>query len=244
MSRRGLLLAIAFLTRIPVPLHGTVSARDQGDAVPAWPVVGLMLGALFWLLASVAVHLGWAAWPAAVLLVMLWAGLTGALHLDGLADSADAWLGGQGNRERTLTIMKDPACGPAGVVALVLVLLAKVAAVATLLEHSSLLPLLIAPLLGRAACTALFLRLPYVRENGLGRDAAEQMPRDAVRFMLIAVALLSTWLAIWMLATAVVLYLLGEQLMRKRLGGFTGDTAGALVETTEAAALLAACFVL
>src|SRR5690606_7619903 len=106
------------------------------DAVPAWPVVGALLGVLFWLFASVADSLGWPAWPTAVLLVMLWAGITGALHLDGLADSADAWLGGQGNRERTLTIMKDPACGPAGVVVLVLVLLGKVAAVATLLAQS------------------------------------------------------------------------------------------------------------
>ena len=244
MSPRGLLLATAFLTRLPVPLHGTVSARDQGEAVPAWPLVGLLLGVLFWALASLAASLGWAAWPTAVLLVMLWAGITGALHLDGLADSADAWLGGQGNRERTLAIMKDPACGPAGVVALVLVLLGKTAAVATLLEQSVLLPLLIAPALGRAACTALFLRLPYVRENGLGHDAAEHLPRDTARTVLIIIALLSAWLAVWMLVAAAALFLLGERLMRQRLDGFTGDTAGALVEIVEVAALLAASLAL
>ncbi len=54
------------------------------------------------------------AWPVAVLVLAVWVGLTGALHLDGLADSADAWLGGYGDRARTLAIMKDPYCGPAG----------------------------------------------------------------------------------------------------------------------------------
>ncbi len=117
---RGLLAAIGFLTRLPVPA-GTFDDERAKSASLAWyPLVGLLLGSLLsvlaWLLRDTSSFLS------AGLVTAAWVALTGALHLDGLADSADAWIGGLGDREKTLTIMKDPRCGPAGVVALVLML--------------------------------------------------------------------------------------------------------------------------
>ncbi|MBF5058479.1 Cobalamin synthase, partial [Alcanivorax sp. 521-1] len=157
MNREPVRLALSLLTRLPVRVATPVDERDQGRSVAWYPAVGLLIGLLLWGLAALLASAP--AWPVAVLVLAVWVGLTGALHLDGLADSADAWLGGYGDRARTLAIMKDPYCGPAGVVAVVLALLAKAAALAVLIPVAPL-ALLAAPLLARAACAGLFLALP------------------------------------------------------------------------------------
>jgi len=245
VSRRGqpALLALSLLTRLPVRVATPVDPRDQGRSVAWYPAVGLLIGLLSWALATLLA--GAPPWPAAALVLVVWVGLTGALHLDGLADSADAWLGGYGDRARTLAIMKDPYCGPAGAVALLLVLLVKAAALAALLESGAITVLLVAPVLARAACAGLFLALPYVREQGLGSGQALHTARRAVGLMLLAAALLAVLLGQGSaVLVAGVVFIGGVVLMRQRLGGFTGDTAGALVEVVEAAVLLAAALVL
>ncbi|MEQ9508599.1 MAG: adenosylcobinamide-GDP ribazoletransferase, partial [Alloalcanivorax xenomutans] len=126
--------ALALMTRLPSGLKHPPNDRDQGLAVACYPLVGLIVGLLLWLGAAAGGWLHWQNAPLAILLVTAWVLITGALHLDGLADSADAWLGGYGDRERTLRIMKDPASGPAGVCAVVLVLLGKALALWTLLD--------------------------------------------------------------------------------------------------------------
>ena len=234
-------LALSLLTRLPVRVATPVDERDQGRSVAWYPAVGLLIGLLLWALAALLASAP--AWPAAVLVLAVWVGLTGALHLDGLADSADAWLGGYGDRERTLAIMKDPYCGPAGVVAVVLVLLAKAAALAVLIPVAPL-ALLVAPLVGRAACAGLFLALPYVREQGLGSGAARHPARRAVGGAIVVAALVALLLGQGLaVPVAGVVFVGGVVLMRQRLGGFTGDTAGALVETVEAVVLLVAALV-
>ena len=128
-------LALGFLTRIPVPLKGEPQAGEQGQSMLFYPLVGLVIGLgmmfLAWLLGSTS------ATVSAALLLLFWVLVTGALHLDGLADSVDAWLGSHGDRERALAIMKDPASGPAAVVVLVVVLLIKYAVIVELLEQSN-----------------------------------------------------------------------------------------------------------
>lgn len=244
---QSLALALALLTRFPVRLSTEINTADHGRAVVAYPLVGVLLGLIQLVMAWLAVLGGLPVWPVAILLVTAQVLLTGALHLDGLADSADAWLGGHGDRERTLRIMKDPASGPAGVCALLLVLLARTAALATLLSLGTLLallPLLLAPLLSRTACTALFLSLPYVRTGGLGHAAATTLsPRrvgTAVAIAMLVTVFVGGWLGLLMLGTALLVFAAGRRQMRQRLGGFTGDTAGALVEITETAVLLSA----
>src|SRR5690606_7673193 len=126
-----LLIALQFLTRLPVRLPGMPEAQQIGRSLLWYPLVGLLLGGLL-----LALHGLLGATPAllqAAILLAVWAGLSGGLHLDGLADSADAWVGGLGDRERTLAIMKDPRSGPIAVVVLLLVLLLKFAALAVLL---------------------------------------------------------------------------------------------------------------
>ena len=237
---RPLLLAIQFLTRLPLPsVQG--SPRDMGRSLPYYPLVGLLIGGLLLGLATLLAHLP--PMTLAALLLVFWVLITGGLHLDGLADSADAWLGGYGDRERSLAIMKDPRCGPAGVIALVLVLLLKFAALHGLLAGQNLAPLLIAPLLGRGVLPLLFLTTPYVRRGGLGQALSEQLPRKTAWLALAVTFAGLAWLAPrdagLSLAASVPVFLWLRRLMMKRLGGTTGDTAGALTELTETAILLA-----
>jgi len=179
----------------------------------------------------------------AALLLTAWVLLSGGLHLDGLADSADAWLGGFGDRERTLTIMKDPRSGPIAVVTLVLVLLLKFSALMALIESQHTLGLLLAPLIGRAAMLGLFLGTPYVRAGGLGQALADHLPRTAGQQVLLVSALVCVLIAgvsgLLALLVASIGFFWLRHLMLRRLGGSTGDTAGAMLELLEVAVLLA-----
>lgn len=237
-------IALQFLTALPVGFHRPPEAPEIGYSLLYYPLVGLVIGTL---LSLPAILLADTSSPvAAGLVVAIWVLLTGALHLDGLADSADAWLGGLGDRQRTLDIMKDPCSGPAGVTALVLLLMLKLVALMQLLPNGHWSVLVVMPVLGRTALVALFLSTPYVRQNGLGRLLADYFPRRAAIRLVTATCVL-IWLVfgssgiILLLITAVLVLLLGR-MMQRRLGGFTGDTAGALVEITEVAGLLAMTF--
>ena len=236
---QSFLIALQFLTSLPVRLDRMPEPQAVGRSLLYYPLVGLLLGAMLWLVGAVFEN---ASAPLlAALLLTGWVALTGGLHLDGLADSADAWLGGFGDRERTLTIMKDPRSGPLAVVVLVLLLLLKFVALWTLLAADQRLALLLAPLLGRSALLGLFLTTPYVRPGGLGQVLAEQMPRDTSRIVLGGVVLVclalgsSGWLA---LAATVGVGWLSRRAMCRRIGGTTGDTAGALLELVECAVLV------
>jgi len=234
-------IALQFLSSLPVRLPGMPEPREVGRSLLCYPLVGLLFGVLLWL----ASHLlqGTAAPLHAALLLALWVLLSGALHLDGLADSADAWLGGFGDRERTLQIMKDPRSGPIAVVTLVLVLLLKFCALCVLVERGAGALLVLAPVVGRAAMLGLFLGTPYVRPGGLGQALAEHLPRRAAGWVLLGSVLLCLLLgglrAVWPMAVALGVFLWLRRLMCQRLGGATGDTAGALLELLELAVVLA-----
>lgn len=249
MNPRPLLLALALLTRIPVRLDSTPTPDEQGASVAMYPVVGLILGLLLLMLAGLIGALGGTPLVTATVVVAVWAGLTGALHLDGLADTADAWLGGHSDPNRTLEIMKDPASGPVGVVAVVLVLLLKIAAVAALLEQPGWTwPLLLAPVLGRSACALLFVLVPYVRPDGIGEEAKDAVLPGliwgVVAGMAVLVLLLTGFAGAMMILVSALGFWWATSRMRLILGGFTGDTAGASVELVEALALLTAALVL
>jgi len=234
-------IALQFLSSLPVRLPGMPEPREVGRSLLCYPLVGLLFGVLLWL----ASHLlqGTPAPLHAALLLALWVLLSGALHLDGLADSADAWLGGFGDRERTLQIMKDPRSGPIAVVTLVLVLLLKFCALWVLVERGAGALLVLAPVVGRAAMLGLFLGTPYVRPGGLGQALAEHLPRRAAGWVLLGsmllCLLLGGWRAVWPMAVAIGVFLWLRRLMCQRLGGATGDTAGALLELLELAVVLA-----
>jgi adenosylcobinamide-GDP ribazoletransferase len=229
-------IALQFLSSLRVSLPGMPAPREVGRSLLCYPLVGLLFGLLLWL-ASYLLQ-GTPASLHAALLLTLWVLLSGALHLDGLADSADAWLGGFGDRERTLLIMKDPRSGPIAVVTLVLVLLLKFCALWVLVEQGIGAQLLLAPLIGRAAMLGLFLSTPYVRQGGLGQALAEHLPRHAAGWVLLGCVLFCLVLGGWIVVLALAVFAWLRHLMCRRLGGTTGDTAGAMLELLELAVVL------
>lgn len=240
---RQFLFAVQFLTRLPVPVRGPMASdSEQGKSLLYYPLIGLLIGLLLLLADGV---LG-AVDPLlrSVLLLVVWVVVTGGLHIDGLADMTDAWIGGQGNRERTLEIMKDPTCGPMAVIAIMLLLLGKLAGLYVLSSQGAWGGLLLAPLLGRASLVAMFLYLPYIRPAGLGAVLAENLPRQQAIRVLAASALFCLvilgWWGVWILLVCALLFYLCRQAFLSRLGGFTGDAAGAVCELIEAMCLVVA----
>ncbi|SCW87426.1 MULTISPECIES: adenosylcobinamide-GDP ribazoletransferase [unclassified Pseudomonas] len=234
-------IALQFLSSLPVRLPGMPEPEQLGRSLLCYPLVGLVFGGLLWTLDGLL--LGTPLLLHAALVLMAWVLLSGGLHLDGLADSADAWLGGFGDRERTLLIMKDPRSGPIAVVTLVVVLLLKWTALVALIEQEQALALLIVPMLGRGALLGLFLTTPYVRAGGLGQALADHLPRRSGWQVLSACALgcllLLGWAGLWSLVVATLVFIGLRRMMLRRLQGCTGDTAGALLELLETAVLVA-----
>jgi adenosylcobinamide-GDP ribazoletransferase len=241
---RSARIALQFLTCFPISLEPPPAGREVGLSLLWYPAVGLLLGLLLWgtavLLSPVAIPL------AASIVVAVWVFSTGALHLDGLADTVDAWAGGRGERERTLAIMKDPHSGPVGVAAVVCLLLLKFGALSALVftrrsgvwgEMQFACAYILPPTLARGAAPFLFAQTRYVRVQGIGADLAQYQSRAGAWVVAAATGLAATGFGRWygLLATAitVVTYLIMRRAFIHRLGGMTGDCAGAMVEIIE-----------
>ena len=238
------LIAVQFMTTIPIKLPCLPSREQNALSMLFYPVIGLMIGGVLWFVASY-VQLPMMLLSCVVMVVWVW--LTGGLHLDGLADTADAWVGGFGDRQRTLTIMKDPNTGAMGVMAIVLCLALKWAAVYCLLELDAVLALLFVPMLGRMSALALFATTPYVRQHGLG-SALQDVPKYLLWLVMLgfgaAVFALSWQMALVMIGVWAVMLAWLRWRFVGRIGGITGDTVGASIEVVEVAMLVAVVAVL
>jgi adenosylcobinamide-GDP ribazoletransferase len=236
---RALAGAVAFLTRVPVGRFVALDVRDVARGGALFPLVGAGVGAAMGETAdALAPSLGGTL--AAVLGVTVAAALTGALHLDALADAADA-LGAR-TRERALEIMRDHAIGAYGATALVLALVAKVAAVAALASNGDALRFAVcAGAAGRLAPVLLGAALPYARPGpGAGR-ALGGVSRNRVLVAVGIAAAFCLWLhALPLLAAAGAVALVVGLAARRALGGVTGDVLGAAAELAELAGLVVA----
>jgi adenosylcobinamide-GDP ribazoletransferase len=233
--------AVAFLTRVPVGRRVELDASDVARGAILFPLVGALTGAAVGFTA-VALEAIVPALVAAALAVAVEALLTGAIHLDALADTADG-LGGE-SRERAVEIMRDPHLGAFGVIALVFDLIVKVAAVAAVLEHERAVPFFVAAwAIGRSAPLALAFVLPYARATpGSGRTLTDGAGRLTLVLGLalgigIAAAVSGTRSPA-LLAAAATCVVLVALTARARFGGVTGDVLGAAVELTTTLALV------
>lgn len=229
-------IALQFLSSLPVRLRRMPTPAETGRSLLWYPAVGLLFAAL---LAGVDSMLAGAPLLLhAAIVLAVWIFLTGGLHLDGFADTADAWVGGYGDRERTLAIMKDPRSGPMAVVALIVLLLLKFTALAAVLQAAPGDHWWIVPVLGRAALLGVFLTTPYVRAGGLGEALANHLPRTA-GWVVLAGCLLAGWLSLGsVLLAGIAAFVWLRWLLLRRLGGTTGDTAGAMLECLEVVVLV------
>jgi adenosylcobinamide-GDP ribazoletransferase len=231
--------AVTFLTRLPVGRLVAIGADDVARGAPLFPVVGAAIG-------GAAAGLALLVQPplspllAAALATALTVGLTGAFHLDGLADTLDA-TGGT-TRERSLEIMRDARIGTFGAAGLALALLVRVAAISQLLSSGGVLGALVAAgAVSRGAAVALAAAVPYARrapgKGGVltGRLGFFGAPVGA------AIALVALRLdGLVVVGAAVVAAAALGLVFRRWLGGVTGDTLGATSEITELLALVTA----
>jgi adenosylcobinamide-GDP ribazoletransferase len=252
---RSFLIAVSYLTIVPISLSKPPSDRTVARSRYWYPVVGFLMGAALGGLAALA-GLWNAPAAGAAVIVAAWVSLTGAFHLDGCCDLCDGLFGGRSAAER-LAVMKDPHLGTFGLVGGVLVLLGKFAAIQTLLTQSQTgaAPTIVAAAVV-ARCLVLWLAggATYPRDRGTGKAFIEGTPRRE-GWMAALVALLVAALTAAS-ATADVPRLLMQtlllfapafvsvQLIRwacdRRLGGVTGDSLGAGIEVAEVIFLLSA----
>jgi adenosylcobinamide-GDP ribazoletransferase len=241
-ASRRFLYALSLLTIIPIRLKTTPQPGDSGRAAIWFPWIGLLVGSCV-ALTKMGLDVVLPPLVSAGLCVAVWAGLTGALHLDGFADCCDGLLH-PSNPQRRLEIMQDPRVGSFGVTGLMLLLLIKTAALAALPSTpAGLLSILLAAVTGRWLVLLAGLQ-PVARPGGMGADFALGITRRTTLAGAILPAALATlwgatgWLAVG-LAVCAGLGLLA--LARARIGGVTGDVFGATVELGEMVVLLAAC---
>ena len=249
-NNTAFILALQLLTRLPTPTLAKVEDRDVGRSLHFYPVVGLILGLIFFALTLLIQGL----FPnlnhlvTASLLLVFWCWITGGLHLDGLADTADAWLGGGGDKERTLAIMKDPRSGPAGVMSIGLQLIVKWSLLVAILNSQTLSPIYLtaiiwAPLLARCLPLLFTITTPYVRSQGLASALVDHLDQEKVQSILFVISLFALFilpLPIFFSITLIltVFYYMFRQFKVSRIGGFTGDTLGAGIEIAESLILL------
>lgn len=244
MIQRPFFLALRLLTTLPVPEVTDPSEREMGLSVLMYPCVGVVLGVILWGLAR-----GADLWPEnllAAIILFFWLALTGGLHLEGLGDLADAWVGGIGHPERMLEIMKDPRCGPAAVMAISMQILFKFVAIQTLLQQQHSIVLFFAPIMGRTAFLPLMLSTPYLRQGGMAAAAIKGVPKMGgwlvVGAVGLVIAMSGAACIFWAFVTTSLLLVIFRWMIHRRLGGITGDVLGAGCELSETLFLLAALF--
>ncbi len=234
----GFWIAIAFLTVIPLPFKKQWESKDIASSLVFFPIVGLLIGLLVFL-ANWGLGEVFSPVITAVLTLLFWVLISGAMHLDGLADSCDG-LGGS-TPEKRLEIMKDSHTGAFGVAGVSLLLLIKFAAIVSL-SGWDWETLVLAPVLGCWAMVLAITAFPYARKNGAGlafkQGATVLRLLIATVITLAAAILLAGWWGIAAMAITCLVTLLIGVFFKSRLGGLTGDTCGAIKEVNEAVALI------
>jgi adenosylcobinamide-GDP ribazoletransferase len=237
-------VAVAFLTRIPMPHPQGAMPRDFARALRMFPLVGAAIGAAVGLADLAALAIGLPALAAAALALGAGALLTGALHEDGLADVADGFGGGRDTAAK-LEIMRDSRLGTYGALILLVSFVAKLSALAALPASLALPGLIVAHALGRGVLPVMALRMPYARTDGLAANAGRPDAATAATAVVLAIAIAFVALPRTMTLGAIVAAAAGAaaiaMLAQRQIGGQTGDVLGAAEQIAETAVLLLLC---
>lgn len=245
------LAALSFLTIIPIPHRREISPEEAGRSIGYFPVVGIIIGLILaglnWLLRLFL--------PSAVVNALLLVSavvISGALHLDGFADTCDG-IAGHRTAEERLSVMRDSRVGAFAVIGVFLLLLVKYVSLNSIPQNSLMATLVLMPMVSRWAMVYAVFAYPYARREGLGtvfKQGANWQSLTIATIITLAVAIgLARWaniaffylaglaimLAIWVITTAIAAYLRGK------FGGLTGDSYGAINEIAEVCVLILVC---
>ena len=230
------LAAIQFLTVIPFPKGFVGGEKELEKSVPFFPVIGLLIGIIIaafdYLICFILPPL-----PASVITVIALISISGGLHMDGLADTADGFFSAR-PRERVLEIMRDSRTGVMGVVAVVFLVILKISLLMSLSPALRFGIILLMPLAGRCSLVIMMRILPYVRYQG-GLATAFGMERSWVNvlwasaFLVVAGWITVKWLGLLVSISSLLAAVLFLGYCFRKIGGYTGDTLGAVCEITE-----------
>lgn len=239
-------MATSLLTSLPItkflPTHW--GEKEQGLSIAYYPLVGLLLAFIIYGLTAL-LPSGVTPLVSAIFIVVLSIVLTGAIHLDGLADATDAAYAAHSldsnshneYKEKILSVFKDPRVGAMAVIALLLIILSKVVLLSELIEDLplTLMAMLVLPRLMASCYIAI---TPYARGNGLATSLVKFIPERALSIVLLLIVLLFfaflpfNWFFLLFLVLFLLLFL-WRSFWLKRINGFVGDCVGALIEISE-----------
>ena len=241
----GILLAFQFFTVIPIRKELPLGRKEVTAMYMALPFVGAITGLILYLMSALLINnLGAGPLLAAIFIVLTSIVLTGGLHLDGWADTADAFFSYQDKKKR-LEILEDPRLGAFGTMALVFLILVKVGIFHEIFMRGagSLLLFMVIPLLARVGMTICFVTLPTAKDKGIAFFFKEKLQQKTVLIcasltgILVLITFASlTWnlgLALLFAAALVASIYLFRIWARRHFGGITGDLAGAFIEGME-----------
>ncbi len=237
------LLALQFLTILPLKIK-EVSEKKIANSMIFFPFVGLFLGLLLsginWLL----LILNFSSVVTNIILVVTLIVITGGMHLDGLSDSTDAFLSGK-SKEEMLAIMRDPHIGVMGILSLISIILLKIGLLFSINSSSKITALLLMCILSRWSVVFSMFLFPYARRDGKAKIFIQGMNLKTLIFSSILVIIFS--FAVWrtkglltLLIIAGCTYLSGK-IIKRKIGGITGDTLGATIEIMELITLFTVC---
>ena len=243
MMIRPLLTAIQFLTVIPFPKSFTGGEKELEKCMPFFPVVGLLIGIIIAAFDHVMGFI-FPPLPASVMTVIAMTAISGGLHMDGLADTADGFFSAR-PRERVLEIMRDSRTGVMGVLAVVFVIVLKVSVLISLFPPLRPGIIVLMPLAGRCSFVVMMTALPYVRREGglatafgVGKSWLNVLWTSA--FLLAAGWLAGHWMGLAASFSALLMAAMFSVYCFRKIGGYTGDTLGAGCEITEIIPAIAA----
>ncbi|WP_106376160.1 adenosylcobinamide-GDP ribazoletransferase [Vreelandella songnenensis] len=229
----GVVLALQFLTRLPLPIACPWTPATRRWAIRAYPLVGLLLGGVLALVAQL-MH-GAPAPLAALALLSLWVALSGGLHLDGVMDLADA-LGSNQPLARRWEIMKDPQVGSFGILALFFLLAWKGVLLWALLHYGApLWWLVVVPALARFGGAALLVLTPCAQQKGMAWAWKQSLgPRDVALALVPLMVMAICWPGVLVALMAVgLLVALARWALLRLFQGINGDMVGATIEGGE-----------
>ena len=236
MKLRYLLIALQFLTVLPIRIKSEIQKTDFGASLLYFPLVGLIIGLILSGINALLLILNFPPLAVNIILVVVLIAITGGMHLDGLSDTADAFLSGK-PRDEMLAIMRDSHIGVMGVLSIASVILLKVGLLTSVAVPLKITALILSCVLSRWSSVLAIFLFPYARKDGKARVFTEGM--NLKIFALSSIIVLVFAFAVWrtkglvtLLIAAGCTYLIGKFSNRK-IGGITGDILGATIELTE-----------
>ena len=232
---RRLGVAFQFLTRLPTPPLKEIGPADFSRSSVFFPLVGLVVGVGIVLAAMLGGMINAAMTGLGGMIV--WVGVTGGLHLDGLGDVADGFGAAHGDPDRFQQVLRDPHVGSFAVIAITTQIAAKLVLLASLAPSGHLWPLVLIPAWARWGALVWSRTLPPLW-SGTGERFAAEIGWSTVILWGGALAFASVWIAPNLLAALIIVLAVGA-FWRWQLGGISGDCLGASIEVTESLLLLA-----